>query len=392
MFAKPRNASEPAAHSNLNIVHVVDSLEMGGLERVTTDLAKAQKAAGHHVSVFSINTSATGLKDELKTAGIEVIEGHKKTTFDRKVLSALRYWIRDQHIEVVHAHNFVPNYHAAFATLGLRNRPVQICTCHDMGMRLSNRKLRWLFKWSLTRTAEVAMVGKQVYDRYLSMGLVKADRAHAVLNGIPVDRFSASTQRRQQARLALDLTEQNMVIGCVGRLVPLKNHQRVIDVMPALLVRHPELRLVIVGDGERRQALNDQVTRMGLESHVHLTGQCKNVSDLLPAFDIFALPSQTEGVSIALLEACATGLAVIATRVGGNPEIIHDQETGLLIPPDDNTALQAALIQMIESQALRQNLGQRAAAWVRQHASDLTLRKAYDQCYARARLRAQALR
>jgi glycosyltransferase involved in cell wall biosynthesis len=154
------------------------------------------------------------------------------------------------------------------------------------------------------------------------------------------------------------------------------------------LVRHPELKLVIVGDGERRQALTDQVTRMGLESHVHLAGQRKNVSDLLPAFDIFALPSQTEGVSIALLEACATGLAVIATRVGGNPEIIHDQETGLLISPDDNAALLAALIQMIESQALRQKLGQRAAAWVRQHASDQTLREAYDQCYARARLRA----
>lgn len=384
---KPHPSHLPATRAHLNIVHVVDSLEVGGLERVTTDLAKAQKAAGHHVSVFSINTT-TGLKAELQAADIEVIEGHKKTSLDRQVLGSLRRWIRSQHIDVVHAHNFVPNYHAAFATLGLRKRPVQICTCHDMGMRLSNRKLRWLFKWSLTRTAEVAMVGKQVYDRYLSLGLVKPDHAHAVLNGIPVDRFIASAERRAQARTALSLNEHDLVIGCVGRLVPLKNHQRMIDVMPALLAAHPELKLVIVGDGERRQALADQVARLNLQRNVHLAGQRNNVSDLLPAFDIFALPSQTEGVSIALLEACATGLAVLATRVGGNPEIVHDQSTGLLIPPDDNTALQAALTQLIEAPGLRQDLGQRAATWVRQNASDRALREAYDRCYAKALSRA----
>ncbi|MGE5453552.1 MAG: glycosyltransferase [Acidobacteriota bacterium] len=373
----------PAARAHLNIVHVVDSLEVGGLERVTTDLAKAQKAAGHRVSVFSIN-STTGLKAELQAAGIEVIEGHKKTSLDRQVLGALRSWIRSQHIDVVHAHNFVPNYHAAFATLGLRHRPVQVCTCHDMGMRLSNRKLRWLFKWSLTRTAEVAMVGKQVYDRYLSLGLVRPERAHAVLNGIPVDRFMASAERRTAARSDLGLTEQDLVIGCVGRLVPLKNHQRMIDVMPALLAGHPDLKLVIVGDGERRQALTDQVKQLGLEGHVLMAGQRSNVSQLLPAFDIFALPSQTEGVSIALLEACATGLAVVATRVGGNPEIVQDALTGLLIPPDDNAALQAALSQLLDAPLKRQEMGHQAAKWVREHASDLALREAYDRCYARA--------
>ena len=383
MSAPSHSSHLPAARAHLNIVHVVDSLEVGGLERVTTDLAKAQKAAGHQVSVFSINTT-TGLKAELQAAGIEVIEGHKKTSLDRQVLGGLRRWIRSQHIDVVHAHNFVPNYHAAFATLGLRHRPVQICTCHDMGMRLSNRKLRWLFKWSLTRTAEVAMVGKQVYERYLSLGLVQADRAHAVLNGIPVDRFTASRERRSNARSELGLNEQDLVIGCVGRLVPLKNHQRMIDVMPSLLTQHPGLKLVIVGDGERRQALTDQIKQLGLEANVLLAGQRSNVSDLLPAFDIFALPSQTEGVSIALLEACATGLAVVATNVGGNPEIVRDQVTGLLIPTDDNAALEAALSQLLDTPDRRQGLGLRAANWVRENASDQALLKAYDQCYAKA--------
>lgn len=391
MTAPPRQVPLAAPRTKLNIVHVVDSLEVGGLERVTTDLAIAQKAAGHQVSVFSINTTS-GLKPELIDAGIEVIEGHKRTSLDRKVLGTLRHWIKSQHIDVVHAHNFVPNYHAAFALIGLRHRPVQICTCHDMGMRLSNRKLRWLFKWSLTRTAEVAMVGKQVFDRYLSMGLVSPAHARPVLNGIPVAKFSFSNEQRNQARAALGLNQTDPVIGCVGRLVSLKNHQRMIEIMPALLRRHPDLKLIIIGDGDRRQALTDLVSQLGLKHNVILAGQRSNVSTLLPALDVFALPSQTEGVSIALLEACATGLAVIATRVGGNPEIIEDQVTGLLIPVDDNDALETALNQLISSPKKRSELGTNAMQWAQQHASDQALQKAYDACYAKALHEHQALR
>lgn len=391
MTVKPRQTHQPKSTRPLNIVHVVDSLEVGGLERVTTDLAKAQKAAGHHVSVFSINTT-TGLKPELVEAGITVIEGHKKTSLDRQVLGTLRNWIKSQQIDIVHAHNFVPNYHAAFAALGMRHRPVQICTCHDMGMRLTNRKLRWLFKWSLTRTAEVAMVGKQVYDKYLSMGLVSKDRATAVLNGIPVEKFAFDSGQRTLARQTLNLQSTDLVVGCVGRLVPLKNHHRMIAVMPSLLSQHPDLKLVIIGDGELRQPLTEQIHQLGLEHSVILAGQRSNVSALLPAFDIFALPSQTEGLSIALLEACATGLAVMATCVGGNPEIIEDQITGVLIPPDDNTEIERKLKQLIGDSQLRAQLGANAAKWVRSHASDQALQKAYDACYTRALSQHQALR
>lgn len=372
-----------ASTSTLRIVHVVDSLEFGGLERVVTDLAKAQQAAGHWVSVFSINDT-DGFKSELLQAGIAVVEGHKKGGFDRKVLKALKQWVRTQSIDVVHAHNFVPNYHAAAAMLGLGPWPVLVCTCHDMGMRLSNLKLRLLFRWSLTRTARVAMVGQQVHDQYIATGLVKRDRALAVLNGIPVDRFASTQARRLHARQALGLNADALVLGCVGRLAALKNHARVIDVMPALLKSHPALTLVIVGDGAMHTALSEQVGRLGLSAQVLLAGQRSDVADLLPAFDVFALPSQTEGLSIALLEACATSLAVVATRVGGNPEIIKDGQTGLLVPVDDNLALLSAVDRLLADAALRHQLGESACQWVREHASATALQQAYDACYRAA--------
>jgi glycosyltransferase involved in cell wall biosynthesis len=375
--------STPSPLIQLRVLHVVDSLEFGGLERVTTDLAKAQKAAGHHVSVFSIQ-STQGLKQELIDAGIEVIEGHKSGTLDRRVLLALRQTLQTQGIDLVHAHNFVPNYHAALAVMGLRHRPALVCTCHDMGTRLSQRKLRWLFRWSLRRTAHVAMVGQQVHARYVGSGMVKPERASTVLNGIPVDRFTNSPERRARARLALGLPTEALVVGCVGRLVALKNHHRMLETMPALLKRHPHLKLVVVGDGERGTALVEQVQALGLGDSVLLTGQRRDVADLLPAFDVFALPSQTEGLSIALLEACATGLAVVASRVGGNPEIIHDDETGLLVPPDDNGALEQAIGTLLDDAPLRHALGQGAATWVQSHASVAALEAAYLRCYEQA--------
>lgn len=367
----------------LKILHVVDSLEFGGLERVTTDLAMAQHQRGHEVAVFSINRTV-GFAPELRAAGIPVILGNKSRSLDFDVLRALRGSAAQRHIDVVHAHNFVPNYYAALALFGARRQPALVGTCHDMGSRLSNRKLRWIYRLSLLRTRRVAMVGQQVHDRYVASGLVKADAAETVLNGIPVARFTGTAARRLAARDALGIGHHVPVIGCVGRLVSLKNQRLLIEVLPALLEAHPDLRLVILGDGPLESALRAQATELKVQRQVDLLGQRSDVADLLPAFDIFALPSLTEGLSIALLEACATGLAVVATAVGGNPEIVRDGETGLLVPAEDGAALHKALAALLGDADLRARLGRQASEWVGAHASIDALCSTYERFYRRA--------
>lgn len=370
----------PLVKKTISVVHVVDSLELGGLERVTVDLAKAQQRAGYKVAVFSILTTR-GLKQELLDQNIPVVEGHKDGTLDRKVILALRRLIQSQDANVIHAHNFVPNYYAALARLGLVRKSVQICTCHDMGTRLSGFKLRWLFKLSLLKTHKVAMVGKQVFDRYMDLGLVSKDRAHIVLNGIPIANFVGSAARRQRARESLKLEPNELLIGCVGRLVELKNHRRMIEVMPDLIRSFPGVRLVIVGDGDLRRPLTKLIEELNLTEQVRLLGARNDVSSLLPAFDVFALPSQTEGLSIALLEACAAGVAVLATDVGGNREIVEDGVTGLLVPSDDNQALAFGLTRLLGDTQLRYQLGNRASDWVVKNASDEALQLAYEHLY-----------
>jgi glycosyltransferase involved in cell wall biosynthesis len=365
----------------LSILHVVDSLEFGGLERVVSDLAQAQLAHGHTVTVFSINRTE-GLLPELTRAGVSVLIGDKSRGWDLEVLKKLRHAAAQ--VDVVHAHNFVPNYYSAAALLAARRRPAQVCTCHDMGLRLKQRRLRWMFRLSLARTSRVAMVGRQVHDRFVSTGLVPEARANTVMNGVPVQRFAPSPPRRAAAREALGLSPSALVIGCVGRLVPLKNHRIIIGVMPALVAKHPELRLVIIGAGELAAELKAQVQAVGMGEHVVLAGQRSDVGDLLPAFDVFALPSLTEGLSISLLEAGATGLALVATAVGGNPEVVSDGQTGLLVSVDDGPALAAALARLIDNPEERSRLGKAAFEWVRANGSIEALCEAYDALYRQA--------
>ncbi|WP_165967307.1 glycosyltransferase [Luteimonas aestuarii] len=362
------------------ILHVVDTLEFGGLERVVADLAIAQAAQGRQVEVFSLNDTR-GFRPMLEAAGVPVVVGAKRGTLDLRMLSALRHNVSSNAVQVVHTHNFVPNYYAALATRFVAHPPALVNTCHNMGTRLSNRRLRWLYRWSLRHTARIALVGRQVRDRLVETGVAEPGKADVVLNGVPVP---ATTGDRDAARDRLGIPRDALLLGSVGRLVALKNHRLLLDAMPGLLAKHPRLHAVIVGDGPLQPELQRQIDGLGLARHIHLAGPRNDVQALLPAFDVFVLPSRTEGLSIALLEACAAGLAVVATDVGGNGEIIADQSTGRLVPSDDLPALQDAVGALLHDRDGRRRLGGAAREWVRMHGSVDAMRQNYDTVYARA--------
>ncbi len=372
--------------NRLRITHIVDSLERGGLERVVTDLALEQHRSGHHVAVFSLLATG-GLIDELKEQGVTVIVGHKKPGLDVGLLWRLRQQAHAS--DVLHAHNFVPNYHAAAALMGLWRKPVLVGTCHDMGTRLGNRRLRLLYTWSLKRTQRVAMVGEQVRIRYVQSGLLPFDKAVTVLNAVPVERFAASNAAQaaamqQTARQQLGLAPDAWVVGSVGRLVALKNHRMLIEAFVPIAQAQPKAHLLLLGDGVLRAELQALVDARGLSARCTLAGERPNVASLLPALNVFVLPSRTEGVSIALLEACASQLPAIATRVGGNPEIIRHNHSGWLIESEDTLGLTRALHTLQADPALCAQLGQNARLWVQEHASMQALCAAYAQIYGAA--------
>jgi glycosyltransferase involved in cell wall biosynthesis len=370
-----------AAHPHPRLLHVVDGLDTGGLERFVCDLALSQHAAGQKVAVFSLNRTA-GFRAELEAGGVEVIQGRKRGGFDRALIRHLRGVLRERAIEIVHSHNFVPNYYAALAALGLRCALVN--TCHNMGTRLRQRRLRWFYRLSLLRTARIATVGEAARTHLVSAGLLPAARTIAVDNGIPVQRFARGEAARAKAREALGLPLDAPVLGCVGRLVALKNHALLIGVLPELRARFAGLQLLLIGDGPLRAELAEQAQGLGLRDCVHFAGDRSDVATLLAGLDVFVQPSRTEGLSIALLEASAAGCAIVASRVGGNPEIVADGERGRLFASDDGEGLRTLLRELLDDHAQRLRLGAAARAWAEREVGIEGARERYAALYGQA--------
>lgn len=160
---------------------------------------------------------------------------------------------------------------------------------------------------------------------------VPSERIKVIYNGQDVlPRMALEKKRRLQDELGLGEDEQ--LVGMVGSLYPVKGHKYLLAAVPRILKAHPHTTFLIVGRGELASQLKEEVKRSGLEKQVRFLGFREDVSALLSLMDIFVLPSLSEGLSIALLEAMTAGKPVIATSVGGNPEVVVDGETGFLVP------------------------------------------------------------
>jgi sugar transferase (PEP-CTERM/EpsH1 system associated) len=193
---------------------------------------------------------------------------------------------------------------------------------------------------------------------------VPGQKVVMIHNGVDVGRFGR--RDRAEARLHTGLPVEGEIVGTVGRLDPVKDQVALIRAFAALAAGHPQALLVIVGDGPCRSELERVTTELGLQSRVRLLGMSADVPAVMEALDLFVLPSIAEGMSNTILEAMASGLPVVATRVGGNPEMVEDGVTGALVPVRDAAALRQALGAYFEDESLRESHGkagrQRASA------------------------------
>jgi glycosyltransferase involved in cell wall biosynthesis len=193
---------------------------------------------------------------------------------------------------------------------------------------------------------------------------VKPERIAVIPNGItPVDLELVS---RSNARKETGVTNGDLYLLSVGRLVYQKGHEFLIHAMPEVLRHYPNTKAGICGDGVLRSQLEEQILKLDLSDSVKLLGQWDNVSRFLAIADVFILPSRWEGLPIALLEAMSAGLPVIATRVEGVEEVVEDQIHGLLVPLEDSEALAKAILQLINDPKKRNEMGMAASLRVKQ--------------------------
>jgi glycosyltransferase involved in cell wall biosynthesis len=209
---------------------------------------------------------------------------------------------------------------------------------------------------------------------------IPARKVRLLKNGVDAKSFVRRPDR-EALRRAAGYAPSDVVVGTVGRLDPVKNQVALIEVLSMLAPHFPQLRVLIAGDGPARPQLKREITERGLTATAALLGHRDDIPDVLNLLDIFVLPSLGEGMCNTVLEAMATTLPVIATRVGGNPEMVADGTTGCLVPVQDTLALASALRTYLNDPQCRCQHGAAGRRLVEDEFSVVSMVERYVQLY-----------
>ncbi len=359
------------------MVHILPSLEMGGMERVVAEMVRRQVAREWSVAVLC--TAREGaLAPSVRDAGATVHQvsavGARSWVHPIAVVRAIAAAAAD----VVHTHSGFW-YRGALAAMQAKV-PVRVHTVHG----LLEQEPWWgpIEKHlAARRTTAVVAVSPPLAAYLQGPCRLLARQVSVVPNGVDVARFGARPDDSLRQRLGL--SDQAFVVGTVARLAAVKHLDLMFGPLRALAEAGADPHFVIAGDGPERERLAALAVAAGVAPRVHFLGMVTDPAALLPAFDCYVLPSRAEGTSISLLEAMASRLPCIATQVGGNTEVLAGggDAAGLLVPDDDEAALLHALQRLLHDRGLRSQLGATARARVEAVYSLEAMVDRYEQLY-----------
>lgn len=361
----------------MRILHIVQSLDMGGQERLILQLSRALLRRGHEAFVATLSPGGA-LRSEFE--GIAITEIPRRPGFDPLALAKLTKHVSAIRPDAVHTHNPSPMFLGVPAARLLRV-PSIVHTKHGANiygprsLRASRVVARWTTAFVAVSdgTAGAARVKERVPRHLLRV----------IPNGIPLHDFGENAETRSRIRDELGIPRDAFVIGSVGRLAPEKDYPLLVRATLPLLGERG--RLVLVGDGPSRATIEETIPEER-RRFVHLTGVRHDVSALLTAFDVFSLTSITEGLPLAIPEAMASGLPVVATAVGGLPGIVLP-ETGILAPHGDTEGLRRAFELLRNDPSKRAAMGRAAAQHAVRSFSLETMADRYEELYRDERAR-----
>ena len=257
----------------------------------------------------------------------------------------------------------------------------RISNRRDLGFQKS-RRVRAVLRRANSRFDRIVAPTRTILDALVADENADDARCLAIPNGVDVERFqSADEARRSHLRAALGFADNECLIGCVASFTPVKCHATLLDAFARVHRASPNCRLVLIGNGPLRPECQTRARALGIATAVHFLGARADVEQILPALDVFVLASSTEGMSNAILEAQACGLPVVATDVGGNPELVEHEVTGLLVPPGQADALALALADLAAAPGRRAALGAAASRVTAREHSLAAMAAAYGRLY-----------
>lgn len=362
-------------------MHVVDHLGKGGLENGLVNLINGLDPDRFEHVVYAIRRLGPNA-DRLPKDRVRIICQGKQDTDTRFQLPRLAREIRAVRPDIVHSRNWgsveaVP----AARIVGC----AAVHSEHGLEMDANAKEPRrriWFRRLAYELANQVLSVSDQLKELHARRTGFNAGRVTVIHNGVDGARYFHDPDSRARTRRELGLSEYEFCIGCVGNLLPVKDHMTMLRAVGRFGSDVGPWRLIIVGEGSERPALQRYLEEHPtIKGHVSLMGTSDRVPELLNAMDVYVLPSLAEGICNSLLEAMSTGLTVIATSTGGNPEVVVDGVSGWLFPVGDCGRLAEQLRLLQERQDLRAQLSQEAVRRVRAEFSIESMVRKYAQVY-----------
>ncbi|MGA7799191.1 MAG: TIGR03088 family PEP-CTERM/XrtA system glycosyltransferase [Gammaproteobacteria bacterium] len=343
------------------IVHVIYRLDVGGLENGLVNLINRIPSTQYRHAIVCL-TDYTEFHRRIDREDVPIFALHKRPGNDLNMLVRVWRLVRQLRPDIVHTRNLAALECAVPAWLA----GARTCIHGEHGRDMldvdgTSRRYQWVRRLYRPFVKAYVPLSKDLEQYLVSKVAVAPKRIWQIYNGVDTERFAPADSERQCVPAPGFSTPGTVVVGTVGRLQPVKDQVTLADAFIELLTRRPglksRLRLAIVGDGPLRDEVAGRLQAAGVADLAWLPGERSDVPELMRALDIFVLPSLAEGVSNTVLEAMATGLPVVATRVGGNPELIVDGVTGSLVPPSDPKAMAQALSEYVDNDDRRRAHG-----------------------------------
>lgn len=344
------------------IVHIIYSLGTGGLENGLVNIINRSPPERYRHVIVCL-TDATDFAKRITAPNVEVIQLHKKPGHDWGLYFRLLKVLFSLSPDIVHTRNLTSLEMQALTLLLPGVKRVHGEHGRDVNdLDGTNKKYNYLRKFLRFFIHRYITVSKDLECWLKETINVPEPKVRQIYNGVDSEKFHPNQLLREQVTPGGFLPGNSIVIGTVGRIAEVKNQKLLVDGVKRLVEIRPELkeslRLVLVGDGPLYDSLQAYISEIGISDLVWMAGDRDDIPHLMQLMDIFVLPSLAEGISNTVLEAMATGLPIIATNVGGNPELINDGENGRLITVGDDQRLAMAIGDLIDDSEVRNQMGQ----------------------------------
>lgn len=365
-------------NSKVTVMQVVDNLDIGGAQEVVCTLVKYLASQNCQPVVCTFKDGP--LRRDIERSGfyVEVLprRRHSVVALPLFVVDMVRTWralarlVKKHQVDIIQTH-IVRSLD--FLVLCLRfSTPLRVVlwTFHNVSFELKASQLpkyswmlgpkklshRLLYRLTSPLVDGFVAVSDDVKKAMLEIIGPIGDKVTVICNGVDTEKYRQTVDRRL-VRTQLGLASDARLIASVATLKEQKGHRYLIEALVSVVPQHPDVHVLFIGDGPLRGELQLQVKRLDLDDHIHFLGNRQDVPELLAASDLFILPSLWEGLSMALLEAMATGLPIIASEVSGTTQVMVPGETGLLVPPGDASRLTEAIDELLSDRGRAQAMG-----------------------------------